>query len=91
LASALVKALRAELLLRVAAAATPEVVDDPLLPEVDEIIDVAGVTGAATVPFAVAADVMGVAVVPVVVAAVTVPPGALVVAVPGGVWPEVAT
>ncbi len=33
----------------------------------------------------------GVKVVPVEVAAVTVPPGALVVAVPGGVPPEVAT
>src|ERR1700722_9926100 len=77
LASALVKELRAELLLIALALAALDAADARPLP-----VPIAAAEGIA---------VGAMTVVPFVVAAVTVPPGALVVAVPGAVPPEVAT
>src|ERR1700731_665682 len=77
LASALVKALRAELALSVVTALALDVADDRGVPDAAVIDDAGGAIGVATVP--------------VVVAAVTVPPGAFVVAVPRGEPPVVAT
>jgi hypothetical protein len=88
LASAFVAALRAALALWVVAAAVLDVVDDAPVPERDAVDEA---PAADVVAIAEAGAVIGVAVVPTVVAAVTVPPGAFVTAVPGGVPALVAT
>ena len=77
LASALVKALRTEAALSVASALVLALFDDRMVRLAPLGDETGGAIGAEVVPFAVAAD--------------TVPPGALVVAVPGAVPPVVAT
>ena len=92
LASALVNALRAALLLALADAVVPDVAVFELgTTEAARIVRVPELTAGASVTAGEVCRTCGGTTVPIVVAGVTVPAGALVVAVPGAVAPDVAT